>query len=360
MKTSILILLSLGLAQAALGQGGDLVTGARQPIRVTVQSVYQHFEGEGVRIGEASFPVSIFVPVGRSAAVALLTTAASVQGQGLESLAGVGDAQFIGTYRFDVGPGSMIASLSLNLPSGKRSLSADEFETSRLLSQNHFSFRLPIFGQGFNAAPGLTWAVPVSESAVVGLGAAYQYRGAFEPWAFLDQAYDPGNELLVNVGVDFRISPIWSLAADASYTRYGDDRLAGIPQRNAGHKVVFAVQGLGRFGWNVARLHARYRQRSRTGEDATTQLVYDIRPVPDEWEIIASYRVRLSRDAWIAALGRGRALGTSELFARQRLFELGVAPEVRVRPEITLGARALFTLGTLRGFEIGVNSVFQF
>jgi hypothetical protein len=200
----------------------------------------------------------------------------------------------------------------------------------------------------------------VSESAVVGLGAAYQYRGAFEPWAFLDQAYDPGNELLVNVGVDFRISPIWSLAADASYTRYGDDRLAGIPQRNAGHKVVFAVQGLGRFGWNVARLHARYRQRSRTGEDATTQLVYDIRPVPDEWEIIASYRVRLSRDAWIAALGRGRALGTSELFARQRLFELGVAPEVRVRPEITLGARALFTLGTLRGFEIGVNSVFQF
>src|SRR5690606_28120510 len=115
-------------------------------------------------------------------------------------------------------------------------LSSEEFRTSVLLSQHVYGFRVPVLGQGFNAAPGLTVAVPVSDRVVVGVGFAYQYRGAFEP---LDdgRSYDPGDEVLVTGGLDAALSDTWTISGDASYALYQTDRLDDEDRYRSGTKV---------------------------------------------------------------------------------------------------------------------------
>ena len=68
--------------------------------------------------------------------------------------------------------------LGANLPSGKSEVTPEEFVTLSVISQSLFNFRTPSLGQGLGYTPGLTVAFPLGNQLALGLGVAYQRRGA--------------------------------------------------------------------------------------------------------------------------------------------------------------------------------------
>src|SRR4030042_3523372 len=113
------------------------------------------------------------------------------------------------------------------MPTGRKKLSMDEFITSYQISLNQYNFAVPNFGQGFNLAPGISWARPLKANIVFGAGISYQYRGPFEPFAGMSGKYDPGDEILLTGGLDFRLTETSTFSTDMIWNSYGADRLNG-------------------------------------------------------------------------------------------------------------------------------------
>lgn len=86
---------------------------------------------------------------------------ATASGDNIQTINGITDTQLSFSYHFE--PVNLIFNLGLNLPSGKKRFTSEEFQTSSLISTNIFNFKVPGFGQGLNISPGLTWAFPVNE-----------------------------------------------------------------------------------------------------------------------------------------------------------------------------------------------------
>ncbi|HUF08168.1 MAG TPA: hypothetical protein VMO47_02525, partial [Rhodothermales bacterium] len=254
---------------------------------------------------------------------------------------------------------SLGASLTANLPSGKRELSRDEFQTSVLLSQNMFDFRVPVLGQGLNLAPGLTWATPLGETLVVGIGLAYHYRGAFTP---LDDglSYDPGDEILVTGGLNVAIADLWSLAGDVSFAHYQMDTVEGTDRYQSGSKISTTVQLRRPFGENDLRILARYRTRAPGELPAAGGLVSEEeRMVPDQMLGHLSFRMRGSRSAYLTLLGQARLFNETSVFPATTVFDVGAVPEYAINEDWSLLLRFVYTLGDFSGFEGGVGIAAQ-
>ncbi|MFB3105756.1 MAG: hypothetical protein ACE1ZA_12665, partial [Pseudomonadales bacterium] len=178
-KRLLFLVMTLGLAAEGVAQDDALyLSSQQQPVRISIGALYQSYTENDSSLSEVSIPLAISIPIGRNLGVSLIASQASASGDNVESLSGVSDVQVGLSYYQKIGQGSVVVSLGVNLPSGKRELTQDEFETSIFLSQHFFNFRVPGFGQGFNISPGVIMAFPVSENAVFGVGASYQIKGS--------------------------------------------------------------------------------------------------------------------------------------------------------------------------------------
>ena len=357
------------LAQVDEAAGGLYLSSQRQPIRVSLGALYQQYDVEAVLtqdgeeaeayISEVSFPFTAFMPITRNLAVSLQASSAMVSGGELADLSGISDAQAALSYQQRIGRGSLVFSLGANLPSGKRELSGEEFETAVLLGQNYYDFRVPSFGQGFNLAPALTIALPVSDRVALGFGGAYQYRGSFKPLDGMEESYDPGDEVLVTGGLDFRLAPRWALSGDLAYTMYQRDKLGEAEVFGAGGKLTSTVQLTGRFRSDVIRLVTRFRSRGKSdvpmglsGEEEA------LRIVPNQLELMGMYRTALSSALVVTFLAKGRYFSEADAlnFTESRqLMDVGLFPEILLSPGFTLTGRGLYTVGSFTGFEAGVG-----
>ena len=91
--------------------------------------------------------------------------------------------------------------------------------------------------------------MPVGDALVVGAGVAYQYRGQFAPRENASE-YDPGEELLVTGGLDYKLSPRAAVSADLTYATYGEDDWGGV-KLSAGSRVTATAQVLTGAGFTV-------------------------------------------------------------------------------------------------------------
>lgn len=301
--------------------------------------------------------MSAFVPVGRRASFWLQTSQVTATGDDLETLSGFGDTQAGVTYTRPLGEGSLVSTLNVNLPSGKRELTRDEFTTSILLSQTFFDFRIPGFGQGTNVSPSLTWAVPVQDDVVVGVGASYQYRGSFRPVQFDDSEYDPGDEMLVTGGIDLRLGRTEAVSGDVSYTLYTDDSW-GTQSFSPGNKVVASLQYLSYMGFDELRVQARYSSRAKTTLPVGAGLTSEAqRLTPTHLNLLGTYRWRFSRDGAVRFLAQGRFFGEAEPYEAQNVVDVGMLPEWSLADALHLQGRFVYTAGSFSGLEAGVGLV---
>lgn len=314
---------------------------------------YQRYilEDDG-NLEEISFPIYAEVPIGLSTSMSLRTSPATVRGRDLEPISGLSDAQFSLSHYREIGRGSVVLSLGLNLPSGKRALTQDEFETTVQLSRNFYDFRTPAFGQGFNAAPAVTLALPLGDNLVVGVGASYQYKGGFEPVEGMDESYQPGSEVLLTGGVDVRLMPATAVSGDVTFTRYGTDKIGPDAVFESGDQLVTTIQFLKYWGFDELRVIGRYRSRSKgnlaaAGLDPSPAL----QTLADQLDLFASYQLRTGSSTSIGIYTGVYYFDETDVFASKLLLSLGVMPAMSVSDVLDFRTRFGFRLGDISGVE---------
>ena len=358
--------LALLIAASAVGpvraqQPGVRPASTRPSAVVTTGLHYQRFIFEDdAHVEEISFPIYAEVPLGSATSVSLRTSPATVRGRGVESIGGLSDAQLSLSHFAEIAGGSVVVSLGMNLPSGKRTLTQEEFETTVLLSRNIYDFRTPAFGQGFNVSPGLTWAIPLSENVVVGVGAAYQYKGAFEPIENMEADYQPGAEVLLTGGLDLRLMPAAALSGDVTLTRYGADEIDGESVFESGSQVVSTIQFLKYWGFDELRVIGRYRSRARgslvaPGADPSPA----IEALPNQVDIAASYRMRTGAATSIGWHGGVHYFDETDVFSSKLLVSAGVTPQIAVGHAIDFWTRFSMRVGDFTGVEAAAGLAFR-
>ncbi|MDZ7345151.1 MAG: hypothetical protein ONA90_11635 [candidate division KSB1 bacterium] len=358
--TTLLFLLAFTTAGAF---AADVISQQRF---VRIMPIYQRWDlQQNNQFSEVSFPLQVYLPLSRNLSATLLGSQASVSGEALQSLSGLTDTQLSFNYHLE-GPKLML-SLGINLPSGKTELTQDEFVTSNVISLNILNLQVPNFGQGWNISPGLTWAVPVQENFVLGLGAAYQYKGAFKPLTGLSADYNPGDEILLTGGFDLRLSPTAVFTSDVIFTLYGTDNYADSEVFTAGNKLVANFQFRQYFDYDELWLLARYRSRGKNDVAVAGQLVTEsVKTSPNQIEVLGHYRRRFSRQVSVRFLAEGRFYQETPAFEGVNLFGGGLAPIISLSPSFQLLAQFKYFTGSfksgdsLSGVEAGLGAVVNF
>ena len=345
-KIWLSLLVAISSAEAQVGQSAS-----RRQDYIRIMPIYQRWtEGNGNRFAQFSVPIYVRLALGRNLAVAMRGGQAMASGDNLQKLSGLTDTQLSCNYSM----ANFIFTLGLNLPSGKRALTYDEFLTTSLLSLNHYNFQVPNYGQGFNVSPAFTWALPVSEKFAVGLGASYQYKGRFKPLALIDN-YDPGDEVLLTGGLDWRAGETAKLSIDLIFTLYGTDKIDASAVFAAGNRVVTHAQFRQNFAHDELWLFARYLRRGKNSLAVGGALLpEDKKSAPDQIEIIGHYSHRFNRRAAAGFLAEARYFTkppAADIFtsAGITIIGLGVAPEFSPSPRFKILTRFKHLFGSSRG-----------
>jgi hypothetical protein len=352
-------------ASAAFGQDENPdVISPRRLLRVGCG--YQSWSITDIaRLSEVAFPVEVYYPIDRRKAVGLFLGGASATGLHMTDLSGLTDALVTGSYYLE--DRNLLLSAGIGLPTGKRELTAGEFATSVGLGQSYFNYRVPVLGQGFSFSPGLTWAKPVNDQTVIGLGASYQLKGGYVPVDGM-KTYRQGGELLLTGGVDYQTSEISAVSVDLTLTMYGKDVYDGEDMLKSGTKVMAAAQYKRYVGYDLIWLFGRFRSRGKsviylTGVDGKYKLQRD------EFEYIARYRRRVDAKTAIAYSIEARYFFSTDEINQGYSAGAGIAPEKQVSPEMKLKGRLMVFRGRdynvhmtkwLTGFEIGAEAEYAF
>lgn len=338
-------------AQVPGGTGADALTSEERPVRIVFRSAYQRYEDDGRTLTQWSVPVEVVVPFRDRWQLSVQGGGASARVDDLPTLSGITDVRTALSYAQPVGEGSLIVNANVNVPTGKEELTQEEFVAATFLSQKFYRFPLSSFGQGLGTGGGITWATPVSESVVLGVGGAFQYHRGYDPVAGRQQEYNPGEEGRLTAGVDVQIDRVSALSADVSFFVYGTDTVGGVDQFTAGNHASVRVQYLRRTDDRTVRVLGHYRQQEnstlpvRAGSDQERQVL------PSHGMLRGRYSAPLSETLGLRVSAAGRWYGDTFAFDRKTVvtFRGGLDFEVREGFEISPGAA--FTAGSFTGLE---------
>lgn len=367
--TGLIVLLSQSLIAA--DESPDIIAQQKQ---ISIDGVFQSWSiGDSSKISEFSIPISIYYPINRRFSVGAFLSQASSSGEisgfSLQKLNGISDAQFSLNYQLE--DQNILLSLSGGIPIGKKELSIGEFGTSVMLSQNEFNFQVPLFGQGFNLSPGFTWAKPLNEKTILGLGVSYQLKGGYLPIKGMTEDYKPGNEILLTGGLDYQLSEISALSFDLTMNFYGKDKFGSQEVYKSGTKVMAATQYKKYFGYDLFWWFGRFRSRAKSDIYASPSVSESIKTQRDELESIGMYRKRLNPKTSLTYTLEARYfLKTDVIKGSAYQVGAGILPETRVSPKTRLQGRLKLFFGkennigangeTIFGVEVGGGIEYAF
>jgi len=336
-----------------------------QQAKIQFSSVYQIWEDEDKILSEFSLPFYVYYPLSRTLSLTLSGTQANASGDDYADLSGFSDTQinmsyFLETYKVVLNGG-------INLPSGKKELTVEEFETSRVLSLNHFNFRTPNFGQGFSVNFGATWAYPLSKEIVVGLGGSYQLSGAYRPLSDMEFDYKPGDEFLATAGFDYAFSKTTTLSFDGIFTTYSADTYNGEDIYKAGNKIVLALQYKQYFDYKDIWLLFRYRSRSKSSLPVAGAFDEESeKTIPNNVEFGGHYRFQVLSDVKLVVLGNGGIYQKSAVNDGVSVYSAGFGADYQLNIKVTIFSNIKYLLGDyvesdeFSGFEFGAGVGYNF
>jgi hypothetical protein len=341
-----LVLSFLFISTEAFSQSDAYIIG--QQASLSIAPLYQSWSLKDDKdFSEFGSTLFLYYPISRDWSFSLRSAPASASGD-MTSLGGFNDTQLGVAYHVE--KPDLVLTFRVGLPTGKKELTQEEFETSVLLSNSIFNMQVPNFGQGPSVNPGVVWAFPVSEDVVLGLGATYQYRGKFKPLKGFGD-YDPGDELLVTGGVDLRVAAAATLSGEIDFTTYGRDTFEGDEVFASGKRVVVNVQFSKFFGSDEFWFLAHYRARAENDIAIGRLLVPEADKIePNQFELGSYYKVGFSEVLGMKLLFEARFYekkGTT--LSGAKLFGIGVAPELKLTSSVTLPSNIIYRSGTLNG-----------
>lgn len=332
---------------------------------VKIMPLYQNWEIEdGYQVSEMSIPLFFYYPINRAMSFYLRGSQASATGD-VPNLSGISDTQV--SFNYHVEAYHLVLNVGLNVPSGKKELTATEFQTSSVLSYNYFNFQVPNFGQGLNISAGLTYAYPIKDNVVIGLGASYQYKGKFKPLKGMLDDYDPGDEILFTGGVDLRLDEKTACSVDMIYVLYSTDQIDEEKVFESGNSLIASIQFRRYFNNNELWLLARYRTKAKNSY--VIGGVFQEEPaktVPEQLEGIGQFRILVNPGLYITILGEGRSYFSTKNFPGLDIMGFGLSPELALSSRYTVHAKVKYLFGdfpggpTLSGWEIGLGVDIRF
>ncbi|MBI2427946.1 MAG: hypothetical protein HYV29_03980 [Ignavibacteriales bacterium] len=227
---------------------------------VTTGAVQQQYTLSGYgTVSQQSAPLSIAVPISNRMLLAVANSAGMTTADTSE-LQGIADTRISLSY---VLPGEKFwIAAGASIPTGKTKLSNTELKTSTIISQAALGMKVPVFGQGFGGNVGIAYATAFTRRLVFGVGTSFAYKGSYEPIEAASITYDAGDEVSVNVGLDFiTFSKEARFSFDVSGTYFLEDKLDGKKIFQSGPRaIMFAVYSLKTGAYNH-QLSSRVRYR---------------------------------------------------------------------------------------------------
>lgn len=198
--------------------GGE-IRGYRFDPGISVKSVWQW-----------NLPVIVVTPVGRQMSVDLTTHVAGARvstfaGEA-QTLSGLTDTQL--RLLYTLGRDRLVTSLAVTLPTGRRTLSNDEFLVSGAVGSTYLSFPVSNFGTGFGVTGGVAYAQTVG-SWNVGLSGSLRYVGGYAPFSDTAQqlTYEPGLEGRLRGGADRLLGQRARLQVGLTLSTFSTDEFTG-------------------------------------------------------------------------------------------------------------------------------------
>ncbi len=191
-----------------------------------------HFKGAPGTFTQFALPVTVIYPVRQGLSLDMTTSPAANSFAG-NSLSGFSDTRFRASYLFWDSHGML--TLGLNTPTGKSTLTPEQWGLSTVTALNALNFAVPILGTGLNLNAGFVFAREVGP-IVLGGGFSYLKKGAYRPFTSADLSYNPGDEVSLNFGADYGEESRWT--SDVTVTYYAADKVNGRQAFRSGVRVL--------------------------------------------------------------------------------------------------------------------------
>ena len=309
-------------------------------------------------ISQLAVPLFVSVPVGERLTVDVGTSYARsrvVSGSGTSEISGLTDTQLRGNLT--LGSDFVVLTAGLNLPTGRSSVTLDQFAAAGLIGNDFLAFPISNMGTGLAVTGGVAVARPMGEWNI-GVGGALRRSTAYEPFDVPGQTlrFQPGNEYRARIGAD-RAVGAGRVALGLTYSAFGKDD-AGGSVYNTGDRViaqgVYAATLEGRdvtiAAYNVFRAPGSYASGDPAGRENIANLFASVgfNSLPALVEPSVELRHWLQNMPEVTA-------GTSTTPART---QSSVLATVGLRTRVSVSGAGLFpkvgyTLGSLATRELG-------
>lgn len=190
---------------------------------------YTFDSGIGTKaVSQWNLPIVVAAPLGRKVSIDLATHYASgrvsTYAGGSETLSGFTDTQV--RLLYTVNRDRLVGTVSFNLPTGQRTLSASQFQIAAAVGSNYLSFPVSSFGTALGVTGGLAYAERRG-AWNVGLSGSLRYVGSYSPFAADTLSYKPGLEGRVRAGADRLIGRASRLLLGLTMSTFSTDVYTG-------------------------------------------------------------------------------------------------------------------------------------
>ncbi|MFH2048375.1 MAG: hypothetical protein ABIJ12_02925, partial [bacterium] len=194
-------------------------------VDITYTSWKMTMGDEEATLHQLVFPVTGFIPLQDNLELHLFlanaTHSAKVLGEEFQ-LNGLGDLKLQLSKSFS--DDQLLASIGLNLPTGKKSLDVEGEQIIYLLSNNYLDLPSRGMGEGFGFNV-LLGGAQAAGNLKYGGGILYEYKGSYEPYASSGD-YNPGDKFSINAGGDLDADKT-TFSADIIYSLFTNDKVGG-------------------------------------------------------------------------------------------------------------------------------------
>jgi hypothetical protein len=212
-----------------LGQASDAIYARVSAVSGWEFRGYSFDPGIGAkRVAEWSIPVIVVAPLGRRLALDLTTRYASGRlesyGDTAQTLSGLTDTEV--RLLYTASRDRLVGSLSFNLPTGQRTLSAREFQVAAAVGGTYLSFPVPNFGTAFGVTGGIAYAARAG-AWNLGVSGSLRRLASYSPFSQDTLAYTPGWEGRVRAGADRLLGERSRLLVGLTVSSFSTDTYAG-------------------------------------------------------------------------------------------------------------------------------------
>ena len=294
------------------------------------------------RVRQVAVPVGVLVPIGRRFSFDIGSSWAQTSVKrptgGSDSFSSFTDTQLRGSYV--IGNDALVVSVMVNLPTGKRSTTPQQFGVASSTSSNFLLFPVSSYGTSFSVTPGLAAATTAGDWNL-GLAASARVSATYSPFKGDSASYKPGVESRFRGGVD-RLIGSSRFSLGATFSTFSTDQLRGGGSLGSGSfdpgnrilvdlGIVSPVGGgtLGIYLWNYHRI----RSGSATSQSAAggKENVFTA-GVNGSFGLSKALSLEPAAEArfWSPASGSGRLFGAGTALRIQALPQVAFIPSFRV------------------------------